>query len=121
MQTTKLKRLVIAATAAGALLVAAGQAAAQDAKLVEKGAKVFADQKCSMCHSIAGKGNAKGVLDGIGSKLKVEEIRQWIVEPAAMTTKAKAERKPPMPSKFSALPKDDLDALVAYLSSLKKK
>ena len=34
---------------------------------------------------------------------------------------AKAERKPPMPAKYAALPKDDLDALVAYLSSLKKK
>ena len=38
-----------------------------------------------------------------------------------MTAKNKAERKPPMPAKYAALPKDDLDALVAYLSSLKKK
>jgi mono/diheme cytochrome c family protein len=121
MQKMRLKRLLIGMTAAGAVLALAGTAAAQDAKLVEKGTKVFADQKCSMCHSIAGKGNAKGSLDGVGTKLKVEEIRQWIVEPAAMTTKTKAERKPPMPSKYSALPKDDLDALVGYLSSLKKK
>jgi mono/diheme cytochrome c family protein len=118
---TNLKRLALGMISVAALLAFAGTAAAQDAKAVEKGAKVFADQKCSMCHSIAGKGNPKGLLDGVGSKLKVEEIRQWIVEPAAMTTKTKAERKPPMPSKFSALPKDDLDALVAYLSSLKKK
>jgi mono/diheme cytochrome c family protein len=94
--------------------------AAQDAKL-DKGAKVFADQKCSLCHSIAGKGNAKGSLDDVGSKLTPDEIRQWIVDPVAMTAKAKADRKPPMPSKYASLPKDDLDALVAYLSAQKKK
>jgi mono/diheme cytochrome c family protein len=121
MQTTNLKHLAVGMMAAAALLAFAGTAAAQDAKAVEKGAKVYAEQKCSMCHSIDGKGNAKGSLDGVGSKLNIEEIRQWIVEPAAMTAKTKAARKPPMPSKFSALPKGDLDALVGYLSSLKKK
>jgi hypothetical protein len=35
-----------------------------------------------------------------------------------MTAKTKSERKPAM--KAYTLPKDDLDALVAYLSSLKK-
>jgi mono/diheme cytochrome c family protein len=74
-----------------------------------------------MCHSIAGKGNAKGSLDGVGSKLKVEEIHDWIVKPAEMTAKAQATRKPPMPAKYASLPKDDIDALVAYMASLKKK
>jgi mono/diheme cytochrome c family protein len=115
-----MKRVLIGSMVALALTAFAVPASAQDAK-AEKGAKVFAEQKCSMCHSIGGKGNPKGALDDVGSKLKVEEIRQWIVEPAAMTTKTKADRKPPMPSKYSALPKDDLEALVAYMSSLKKK
>src|SRR6185295_7736529 len=86
---THMKRLWIAAMSV-AVLAAAGTAAAQDAKAVEKGVKVYAEQKCSMCHSIDGKGNAKGSLDGVGSKLKAEEIRQWIVEPAAMTAKTKS-------------------------------
>jgi mono/diheme cytochrome c family protein len=116
----QMKRVLIGTMAALALAAFTVPASAQDAK-AEKGAKVFAEQKCSMCHSIAGKGNAKGPLDDVGSKLKAEEIRQWIVEPAAMTAKAKAERKPPMAAKYSALPKEDLDALVAYLSTLKKK
>lgn len=94
----------------------AGAAAAQDAKA--KGEKVYADQKCSLCHSIAGKGNAKGPLDGVGSKLSADEIRAWIVDAKAMTAKTKAPRKPEM--KQYTLPKDDVDALVAYLSSLKK-
>ncbi len=93
----------------------AASAAAQDAKA--KGEKVYADQKCSLCHSVAGKGNAKGSLDGVGAKLKPEEIRQWIVDAKGMTAKTKATRKPDM--KQYTLPKEDVDALVAYLSSLK--
>jgi mono/diheme cytochrome c family protein len=91
-------------------------ASAQDTAL---GAKVYADQKCAVCHSIAGKGNAKGSLDGVGSKLTADEIREWIVDPVGMTAKTKAPRKPVMPAKYRSLPKGDLDALVAYLASLK--
>ena len=112
-----MKRVLIGILSVFVLAAFAGQASAQDAA---KGAKVYADQKCSMCHSIAGKGSAKGPLDDVGSKLKAEEIRQWIVDPVAMTAKAKATRTPKMPAKYASLPKDDLDALVAYLSSLKK-
>jgi hypothetical protein len=36
-----------------------------------------------------------------------------------MTTKTKAARKPPMKA-YANLPNDDVDALVAYLQSLKK-
>jgi mono/diheme cytochrome c family protein len=96
----------------------ASPAFAQD--LAAKGATVFAAQKCSMCHSIDGKGSAKGPLDGVGLKWKPEEIRQWIVAPAEMAAKANATRKPAMKA-YSNLPKDDLDALVAFLSSQKKK
>ena len=114
-----MKRILIAAMAALALTAVAATASAQDAK-IEKGIKVFADQKCSMCHSIAGKGNAKGSLDGVGTKYKAEELREWIVDPVAMTAKHKAERKPAMPAKYTTLAKDDLDAIVAYMVSLKK-
>jgi len=97
------------------VLGVAAVASAQDAKA--KGEKVYADQKCSLCHSIAGKGNAKGALDGIGGKMKADEIREWIVDAKGMTAKTKATRKPDM--KQYTLPKEDVDALVAYLSSLK--
>jgi mono/diheme cytochrome c family protein len=97
-------------------LAIAGTAAAQDTKA--KGEQAFAAQKCSLCHSIAGKGNPKGSLDGVGSKLTADEIRSWIVDSKGMTAKTKATRKPEM--KAYALPKDEVDALVAYLSSLKK-
>ena len=86
----------------------------------ERGMKVYADQKCATCHSIAGKGNAKGALDDVGSRLTSDAIREWIVNPAEMTKKTKAERKPPMRA-YPNLAKEDLDALVAYMVSLKKK
>ena len=102
-------------TSAGS--VGSRSSAAQDAKA--RGEKLYVDQKCALCHSIGGKGNVKGPLDGVGSKLSPEEIRQWLVDPKAMTAKTKAERKPPMRS-YATLPKEDVDALVAYMSSLKK-
>jgi mono/diheme cytochrome c family protein len=93
-------------------------ALAQDAK-AERGKKVFAEQKCKICHSIGGVGNAKGVLDGVGGKLSATDIKEWLTNPKDMATKAKADRKPPMKS-FKDLSADDLDALVVYLGSLKK-
>jgi mono/diheme cytochrome c family protein len=108
-----MKRLLIAVVGLAFASVAT-TASAQD-----KGAKVYADQKCSVCHAIGGKGNAKGSLDKVGAKLSPAEIREWIVDPVAMTAKQKADRKPPMTAKYASLPKDDLDALVAYLASLK--
>lgn len=114
-----MKRVLIGIVSVIALTAFAGAASAQDK--VAKGQQLFTAQKCQLCHSIAGKGNPKGALDDVGSKLKAEEIREWIVNPTAMAAKAKADRKPAMPTKFKDLPKDDVDALVAYLSSLKKK
>ena len=111
-----MKSTIVVAAAAFAVGLVAAPAAAQ----VEKGQQVYAAQKCSVCHSVDGKGNAKGPLEGVGSNLSADEIRQWIVNPAEMTKKTKAERKPPMRA-YPNLPKEDLDALVAYMASLKKK
>lgn len=97
----------------------AGVASAQDAAKMQRAQKVYAAEKCSRCHSIAGKGNSKGKLDDVGSKLTEEEMRLWITNAEEMTKKAKATRKPPM--KSHKLSKEDLDALVAYMLSLKSK
>ena len=86
---------------------------------VERGQQVYAASKCAACHAVAGKGNAKGPLDGVGTKLSADEIREWIVNAPAMTAKVKAERKPAMRA-YTALSKDEVDGLVAYMQSLKK-
>ncbi|HEY1306599.1 MAG TPA: cytochrome c [Vicinamibacterales bacterium] len=97
------------------VVVSAATAAAQTA---DAGQKVYTAQKCNVCHSVAGVGNKKGALDGIGSKLSADDIRAWITDAPTMAAKAKADRKPPM--KAYTLPKEDLDALVGYLQGLKK-
>lgn len=103
----------------GAVALAA-PALAQDAT---KGKQVYdaAAPKCKVCHSIAGDGNAKGSLDDVGSKLKADGIKAWMRTPKEMAAKAKAERKPPMPAYTTEKLSDaDLEALTAYLLSLKK-
>ena len=91
-------------------------ASAQDAK---KGQEVYTAQKCQMCHSVAGKGGKASPLDGVGAKLSAEDIRQWITHPKEAAAKAKSTKKPLMPAKYGSLPAADLDALVAYMQSLK--
>ncbi len=112
-----MSRLLVTALGMVVALAVGSTALAQTA--VEKGMKVYTEQKCSLCHSIAGKGNVKGSLDGVATKLKEAEIREWIVDPKGMTTKMKAERKPAMKA-YPNLAKEDVDALVAYMMTLKK-
>jgi len=109
-------RIVVLALA---FTFAAASAFAQGAGAVARGEQVYAAQKCMICHAVAGKGNKNGSLDGVGAKLSADEIRQWIVAAPDMAAKTNATRKPVMRA-FANLPKEDLDGLVAYLSSLKK-
>ena len=102
-----------------AVIASAGRATAQDAAQVKKGQEVYTAQKCSVCHAIAGKGGKANPLDGVGAKLSADDIRAWIVSPAEATAKAKSTKKPPMPAKYGSLAAGDLDALVAYMQSLK--
>lgn len=99
------------------LFVAATPAAAQNPAKAEQGAALFSAQKCTMCHSVAGKGNPKGPLDTLTAKNKAEHIRQWLQDPEGMRAKSNATRTPAMkPVKLSA---EQIDALVAYLTSVK--
>jgi len=93
--------------------------AGQDAAQVKKGQQVYTAQKCQLCHAIAGTGGKSSPLDGVGAKLKAEEIREWITNPTQASAKAKSTKKPPMPAKYGSLAAADLDALVAYMQSLK--
>jgi mono/diheme cytochrome c family protein len=104
--------------AAATALGVASAAHADDAQ-IKRGQEVYNAQKCQMCHSVAGKGAKMNPLDGVGKKLSAEDIRKWITHPAEMTKQTKSTKKPPMPAKYANLPAADLDALVAYMASLK--
>jgi mono/diheme cytochrome c family protein len=120
MPMTIIRKSMVSVAAAGfALGIAATPAAAQDAAQVKKGQEVYAAQKCQTCHSIAGKGSKANPLDGVGAKLSADDIKAWITNPTEMTKKSNSTKKPPMPNKWAKLPAAELDALVAYMQSLK--
>jgi len=85
---------------------------------LERGQALFAQQGCATCHAIAGAGNPRHPLDGVGSRLDAEVTRDWILGAGAaadqlpVTVRRRKER-------FQKLPAEDLKALVAYMVSLK--
>jgi mono/diheme cytochrome c family protein len=118
MEFKRMSRTSLACTIGlGLALTVAPMQAQSGATTAAHGAEVYVAQKCALCHSIAGKGNPRGALDDVGSRLTPDEIRQWIVDATGMTEKTKAARKPVM--RNYKLSVEDLAALVAYLESLK--
>jgi mono/diheme cytochrome c family protein len=79
---------------------------------LDHGKEVYAAQKCALCHSISGIGGKKHALDGVGSRLKPEDIKKWIRTPKEM--KADTTMKP-----YPDLPDRDLNDLTAYLMTIK--
>jgi len=94
-------------------------AAGQDAAAAKKGEAIYGAQKCMTCHAISGKGNKNNPLDKVGAKLSAADIKEWIVNPVEMAKKTKSTGKPPMPAKYAKLAPAEIDALVAYMQSLK--
>ena len=100
------------------VMFAVAGASAQDAKKVAAGKSVYDKNGCAKCHQIAGKGSKISPIDGVGSKLSADEIKQWLTDPDAMT--AKLPKKPAVKMKKVELSDADLDNLVHYMLSLKK-
>ena len=102
----------------GASIAGAAASAATAPLDLAKGKSVYAAQKCSSCHSIAGDGNPRYPLNSVGSHLNREDLLAWTTG-----TGAAAEILPPgivkRKQRYRSLPQDDLDALVSYLSTLK--
>ena len=113
---TKRTLTVVIAVTLGAALLPSLAAAGQDAK---RGQEVYAAQKCQGCHAIGGKGMKANPLDGVGKKLSAADTKAWIVTPKELATKSQSKGKPPMPDRYAKLPAADIDALVAYMQSLK--
>ena len=120
-------RQVMGVFVAGMLLSAAipaAQGQAPDPKLVEAGKKVYAANKCVQCHTIGGAGGTltkQFPLDGVAAKLSAEDIRRWITHPAEMEAKLDKPVKMKMSMRKYTLTEADVDALVAYMLTLKEK
>lgn len=92
---------------------------APDDSQIDTGRKVYEAQKCATCHQIAKRGNSRFPLDGVGSRLTPDQLRRWITDTAQM--EAALPRMPAirMSAQKFRLNARELDALVAYLASLK--
>ncbi|MFI5178279.1 MAG: c-type cytochrome [Vicinamibacterales bacterium] len=105
----------------GLVFFSGSVALAQDAAKIAAGKKAYADQKCSTCHQIAGAGNKMSPLDGVGGKLSAADTKKWFTNTAEM--EAKLPKKPAVTMssylKTHKLADADVDALVAYMQSLK--
>lgn len=103
------------------LLVGTAPAQGQDPNIGE-GKKLFASKSCTKCHMAEGKGNKNLRMDGPTAKLaKLSEadVRKWILSPAEMT--ATLDHKPVNAMKKTVLTDAEVDALVAYMMSLRTK
>ncbi len=76
------------------------------------GQKVFAREKCNMCHKAT-----MNSLESVGTKLTAAQIREWIENPAEAAKNQKSTSTMKMPKKN--LTKADVDNLIAYLQTLK--
>jgi cytochrome c2 len=116
---------VIAVSVVLAGTVMAGQS--PDPKAAANGKKLYVTYKCDKCHTIAGRGTKKpdGELDDVGGKLTAADLKKWLTAPAEMEAKLK---NPPKGTdamsnalKTKGIEPDEIDALVAYMQTLKKK
>jgi mono/diheme cytochrome c family protein len=104
-------------TAVAVMMGVAGLGA-QDAKKIAMGKDLYQKYACEKCHQIAGKGSKISPLDGVASKMTADEMKQWITDPDTMT--AKLAKKPAAKMKKVDMPEPEVDAIVAYLQTLKK-
>ncbi|WP_447974725.1 c-type cytochrome [Nitrospira sp. Kam-Ns4a] len=110
--------MAVANTIAGTILGAAllfglSSAWAQaDPVQIVKGEQVYREKTCALCHMIRGQGGKTGPeLSEVGAKRDAQWLKGFLKEPKAMMPKAKM-----LPFKGSD---EELEALVAYLASLK--
>ncbi len=93
--------------------------------LVALGKEQYELQECYNCHKVGGKGGLKKRgphLDNVGNLMKPEELKEKILNPRSYMADGfeKEYNKKLMPDKYKELMADqDIDQLVAYLSSLK--
>ena len=104
------KHISAALLATGLALGAGTMASAADDATV-----ALYDKKCKVCHSIAGDAgklaDKGGPLDGVGTKRDEAWLRAYLADPKSKIPDAKMPKL--------KLPPAEMDALVAYMLSLK--
>lgn len=94
-------------------------AAPPDPEVAAAGRAVYAEQNCALCHAIAGEGNPRFPLDGVGSRHDAQALRDWILAQGEIEDNLSA-RAAAMKRAYRELPESDLEALVGYLQTLRQ-
>lgn len=84
----------------------------------DAGRKIFESRNCGTCHSVAGTGNPRNPLDGVGSRLDIEQLRDWTTGTGSASNSLSAGvrgRK----ARYSEMSQAEMEALLHYLSALK--
>ena len=93
--------------------------------LPERGREVYDLYECYNCHKVGGKGSVKKrgpVLDNIGNLLTIGDLKKKIFDSTYLYAEGfeKEHKKGRMPDKYrDIMGEEELDALGAYLSTLK--
>lgn len=85
---------------------------------VARGRALYAEHGCASCHAVAGAGNPRHPLDGVGARWEPAELRLRITGTGVAATEMPAaivRRK----QRYTALGEDELAALAAYLATLR--
>jgi cytochrome c oxidase subunit 2 len=78
----------------------------------EQGKKLFVDQGCYGCHMVGTMGTELGPnLSNVGARYSLSALMQWLRDPAS--------QKPTAHMPKLTLSEDDIQALAAFLSSLR--
>lgn len=91
-----------------------------DPQRIAIGRRVYQQQSCARCHSIAAEGNPRNPLDGVGSRRSNAELRDWIIGAEALQGEI-PPRAFQLKQVYRELPSDELDALVIYLQAASAK
>lgn len=89
-----------------------------DADLVARGREIYEELSCGRCHRVGDAGNPRSPLDAVGARRSRAEIRAWLTADDTVRDRLSGSVIRAKEA-FDALPGEQLDALVEYLSSLR--
>jgi cytochrome c5 len=82
------------------------------------GRAVYARAGCGGCHSVAGEGNPRYPLDGVGARRDRQALRDWTLATEGVRPQLTASAAR-MKGRYADLPDGELQALLDYLASLR--
>lgn len=114
----RLQNPSVETTATSSVPTGAPAPAEESPPSVQAGREIYDRRGCALCHSIAGEGNPRYPLDGVGARRERAVLRGWI-----LGLEAPADSLPPSALRvkrgYQDLPAGEIEALLDFVSSLK--